>query len=61
MTETTLLDIKSDYIFKLVFGSEKNKDVLISFLNAVLKGNPKVRDIQLKNTEIAKILENNRL
>lgn len=60
MDDTCLLDIKSDYIFKLVFGSEKNKDVLISFLNAVFKGNPKVRDIQLKNTEIAKILKNNR-
>ena len=60
MSDTSLLDIKSDFIFKLVFGSEKNKKVLISFLNAVFKGNPKVKDVTLKNTEIARILQNNR-
>lgn len=60
MAETTLLDIKSDYIFKLVFGSEKNKKVLLSLLNAILKGNPKITDLQLRNSEISKILEDNR-
>ena len=29
-----LLDIKTDYIFKLVFGDENDKSILISFLNA---------------------------
>jgi predicted transposase/invertase (TIGR01784 family) len=54
---TNLLDPKLDYIFKNIFGVEKNKSILISFLNALLKGNPKIRDIQLENTDIAKILE----
>ena len=26
-----------DFIFKQIFGSEENKEVLVSFLNAVLK------------------------
>ena len=60
MSDIKILDIKSDYIFKLVFGSEKNKNVLISFLNAVFKNHPKVMDVQLKNTEITKILAENR-
>jgi predicted transposase/invertase (TIGR01784 family) len=56
---TNLLDPKLDYIFKNIFGVEKNKSILISFLNALLKGNPKIRDIQLENTDIAKILSKN--
>lgn len=30
------LDVKTDYAFKRVFGSEGSKPVLISFLNAIL-------------------------
>lgn len=60
MTETTLLDIKSDYIFKLVFGNEKNKKVLLSLLNAILKGNPRISNLQLRNSEMSKILEDNK-
>jgi predicted transposase/invertase (TIGR01784 family) len=30
------LDIKTDFAFKKVFGSEESKDVLISFLNAII-------------------------
>ncbi len=30
------LDVKTDYAFKRVFGSEESKPVLISFLNAIL-------------------------
>jgi len=29
------LDVKTDFAFKKVFGSEESKDILISFLNAV--------------------------
>ena len=32
-----LLDPKNDWAFKQVFGQEKNKNILISFLNAVFK------------------------
>ena len=30
------LDVKTDYAFKRVFGSEESRPVLISFLNAIL-------------------------
>ena len=43
------LDVKTDYAFKKVFGSDQSKDVLLSFLNAVLqfpKGNT-VTDLQI--------------
>ncbi len=30
------LDVRTDYAFKKVFGSEESKDILISFLNAVI-------------------------
>ncbi|OQX14122.1 MAG: transposase [Thiothrix lacustris] len=36
------LDVKTDFAFKKVFGSEESKDVLLSFLNAVLyHGSPR--------------------
>ena len=59
MSETTLLDIQSDYIFKRVFGIEKNKKLLISLINSILKGNPTVTDLEIRNTEISKIIKNN--
>lgn len=31
------LDLKTDYAFKKVFGSEKSKNILISFLNAIIE------------------------
>jgi hypothetical protein len=31
------LDVKTDYAFKRVFGSEGSQPVLISFLNAILE------------------------
>ena len=54
------LDISTDYIFKLVFGTEENKDVLISLLNTIFKGHPEVKDLKLMNSEISKILKNNK-
>jgi predicted transposase/invertase (TIGR01784 family) len=33
------LDIKTDYAFKKVFGSENSKDILLSFLNSILELN----------------------
>jgi hypothetical protein len=33
---TRFLDPKNDFAFKRIFGSEKHKKLLISFLNAVL-------------------------
>ena len=52
-----LLDPTVDYIFKNIFGVEKNKPVLLSFINALLKDKPHVKSITLDNTEIVKILK----
>ncbi|MDQ2085600.1 Rpn family recombination-promoting nuclease/putative transposase [Herbivorax sp. ANBcel31] len=38
-----------DFAFKLLFGKEENKDILIDFLNAILAEEPKIKDLQLKN------------
>ena len=42
----TLLNPKIDFVFKKIFGSEEHPEILISFLNAVLK--PKSLLYQLK-------------
>ena len=49
-----LLDPKMDFVFKNIFGSEKNPKILISFLNATL--NPKflITEVKIKNTDINK-------
>lgn len=47
-----LLNIQTDFVFKRVFGAEENKNVLISFLNAVLKDHPHIEAIEIRNTEI---------
>ena len=56
----SLLDPKMDYVFKQVFGQENYEDVLISLLNALFRGKPHIKSLQLKNTEISKILEDNK-
>ncbi len=60
MCDNDLLDIKSDYIFKQIFGAEKHKRLLLSLLNAILKGDPHIKSIELRNSEIAKILKDNK-
>ena len=47
----------NDYIFKLIFGDEDDKDILISFLNALFKEYdflPHIEDIEIKNSETNK-------
>jgi len=43
------LDVKTDYAFKKVFGSEKSKNILISFLNALVFDNKptKIEDLTI--------------
>lgn len=43
------LRVKNDFIFKKIFGDDKNKDILINFLNAVLEleGNDRLQDLEL--------------
>ena len=40
---------KIDIVFKKIFGSEENKDILKSFINSVLSPNEQVVDLTLKN------------
>lgn len=49
-----LLDPKMDFIFKNIFGSENNKEILISFLNATLKSKDKIKSVFIKNGDIKK-------
>ncbi|NJR21470.1 MAG: Rpn family recombination-promoting nuclease/putative transposase [Richelia sp. CSU_2_1] len=44
---------KTDYAFKKIFGSSKSKDILISFLNAlVYEGNPTIADLEIINPNL---------
>ena len=56
----TLLDPKLDFIFKKIFGTEEGKLQLISLLNALLKGQPHIKELTLNNPEIDKILEDDK-
>lgn len=48
-----LMSPKNDYCFKQIFGDEKNKDLLISFLSAVMRIKPeRFADLELANTEL---------
>lgn len=48
-----LMDLKIDYAFKQLFGTEKNKQITVVFLNAILKrsGHEEIQDINFQNTE----------
>ena len=48
-----LMSPKIDFVFKLIFGDEKHKDITIGFLSAVLQV-PKddLADIEIINTEL---------
>ena len=41
----------TDFAFKKLFGTEVNKDLLISFLNALLSGEEEIKDLTYLNTE----------
>ena len=41
----------TDFAFKKLFGTEMNKDLLISFLNALLQGHEEITDLTYLNTE----------
>jgi len=49
----SLMDLKIDYAFKQLFGSQKNKDITVVFLNAILQktGRKRIKDISFSNTE----------
>lgn len=47
-----ILKPKNDYVFKRIFGDERNKDILIAFLKSVLK--IEIKDVQILNSELPK-------
>lgn len=49
MNETTLLDIKSAYVFNKVFGAEQNKELLISLINSILQGDLTITDVKVSD------------
>jgi predicted transposase/invertase (TIGR01784 family) len=49
----TYINPKTDYAFKKIFGSSESKDILISFLNAlVYEGNPTIEDLEIINPNL---------
>ncbi|MEQ8464837.1 Rpn family recombination-promoting nuclease/putative transposase [Coleofasciculus sp. E1-EBD-02] len=45
---------KTDFAFKKIFGSDQSKDILISFLNALLyEARPVIKDLQILNPYLA--------
>ena len=56
MTENqNLLSLKSDWVFKRIFGKEGNEDILLDLLSAILNIN--IKRVELKNTELTKNTE----
>ena len=49
-----ILSPKVDFVFKKIFGNEKHPNILISFLNAVIKPTDLIKSVQIKNTDIEK-------
>lgn len=49
-----LMDLKIDFAFKKLFGTEKNKAITIVFLNAILQrtGRDTIKEVTFKNVEI---------
>jgi predicted transposase/invertase (TIGR01784 family) len=48
---TKYLNPFTDFGFKKIFGEESNKDLLIDFLNSLLKGKEKIKNLNFKNSE----------
>ena len=41
----------TDFGFKKLFGTEMNKDLLLSFINSLLQGREKIKSLRYLNTE----------
>ena len=54
MVYRTLLNPQIDLVFKKIFGTEKNKPILIDFLNALIKTTTLIKDVEIKNNDIDK-------
>ena len=51
MSEPVSIDLVSDYAFKRIFGSEPNKDLLISLLNGLFRGRKSIVDLLYEKNE----------
>ena len=49
VTDTGKLNPKIDFVFRRLFGSEENKDLLISLINSVVEPTPHIVDVTIKN------------
>jgi predicted transposase/invertase (TIGR01784 family) len=49
-----ILDPKLDVVFKMLFAAEENRDILRAFLEAVLKPETPIREIEVLNPELPK-------
>ena len=49
-----LLDPKIDYVFKRIFCEKGSEDILMSLINAILKRNPTIKELELLNTKYPK-------
>lgn len=51
MTGQRYISPYTDFGFKYIFGSELNKEYLISFLNALFEGRHNIKDVTYQNSE----------
>ena len=49
-----LMKSSMDFVFKRLFGSEESKDSLISLLNAIIKSDSPIQDVELKSPDLEK-------
>jgi predicted transposase/invertase (TIGR01784 family) len=49
VTTSDKLNPKIDYVFRRLFGSDENKDLLISLINSVVDPKPAIVDLTIKN------------
>ena len=55
------LNPRVDFVFKLIFGSEENKDILMSFINSVVSEEDQVQDLTLRNPFTSKSYQQGKL
>lgn len=60
MEPSKFINLFTDFGFKKIFGEEPNKDLLIAFLNALLKNEEHIVDIQYENVEMQGVEERQR-
>ena len=55
------LNPRVDFVFKLIFGSEENKDILMSFINSIVSEEDQVQDLTLRNPFTSKRYQQGKL